>query len=353
MKKKIAFAIVTIAAVATLVGCGNKEYVTLGDYSAITIEIDPKEEVTNEDVEAKYQEVLDANMSYETITGRTAESGDLVEIDYVGTVDGEEFDSGTIGADGDDFLLGSDTMIEGFEEAIIGMSIGEEKIAEITFPEDYYSEDLSGKLAQFDITLNAIKKAVYPEELTEEMIMAVNPDCTTEEELRAAFRLELEEAVDAAYLEAQKSAIIYNLVESATYADELPEEMLTEYEDMLVDQTEQWAAAYGVDLETLVSSYFYQTMDEFYADTEEQAILYAKQELLMDALAEAEGIEVSSEDITAYAEEIYLDYGYESAEVFIEAYGEDAFISAIEADRVFDILLANTTTNDLVVETAE
>jgi len=374
MKKRIVLAIFMIAALATLAGCGNKEntsnvnaneeatenevveevistdYITLGDYSAITIEIEPKKEITDEDVDAKYQEVINANTSYEKITGKVAESGDLVEIDYIGSVDGEEFDSGTIGADGEDFLLGSDTMIEGFEEAIIGMSIDEQKIADISFPADYYNEELAGKLAQFDITLKAIKKVVYPETLTKEMIMAANPDCKTEEELKAAFLADLEEEADTAYLESQKSAIMFYLVENATYAEELPEAMVTDYYNSLVSQAEQWGASYGIDLETLVSTYFYQTMDEFYADNMESAIMYTKQDLVLAALSDIEKIEVSSEDILAYAEDLYEEYEFDSAESMVEIYGEDVFVKVIEADRVFDMLLANTTTNDLVVE---
>lgn len=366
MKKRIILAITLIAALSIMVGCGkNKdvveengtavvedidpnEYVTLGDYSAITISIAPKVEVTEKQVEEKYQAVLLANKSYESVTDRPAETGDLVEIDYIGTVAGEEFDSGTIGADGQDFLLGSQTMIDGFEEAILGMRVGEQKIADITFPEQY-TETLAGKEAQFDITLKVIKKEIYPEILTEAMITAVNSDCKTEEELKAAFRAELEKANEDTYLENTKREALNVVLNASTFEEKLPAVMIEEAKSMILAQTEQWAGAYGVDLETLVTSYFQQTMEEFYVDLEQQALTYVKSDLLMQVLIEKEKVKATKKDVKAYGEEHYKNYGYESAAEFIEAIGEESFYPVIESERVFDILLENTTVNDLVV----
>lgn len=374
MKKRILLTIAIATALVTLVGCGNNEnativngeetateegtevveedidaneYVTAADYSEITVSMAPKQEVTEEILDSRIESVLRSNSYYGLITDRAAEDGDLVEITYVGTIDGEEFDSGTIGADGSDFTLGAGTTIDGFEEAIVGMSVGEQKIAEVPFPEDYAATDLAGKDAQFDITLVAIKELLYPEELTEEMITAANADCTTEEELREAIRAELEESYAESYDEELRYSAIEVLINESDFAEDLPESMIAEYETAVLADAEQYAAMYGVSLEDFVTMYYQTTMDEFNANAHEQAVLYTKNQLLMKVLVEQEGIEVTDEEINTFAEENYAMYGYETADEFVEVVGKDAFIDALAAQKMLDVLATNTTVVDL------
>ncbi len=374
MKKRIAMALAMILSLATLAGCGDNtantnatdtedtavteeveidplEYVTPGDYSAITIEVEAKDEVTEEDIDAQIESILSSNAYYNLITDRVAAEGDLVQLEYIGTSEGEEFDSGTIGADGDDFELGSGVTIDGFEDAIVGMAVGENKLVDLTFPADYSATDLAGKDATFDLTLTSIKEKVIPTELTEEMITAAYENCTTVEELREAIRAELQASIDTAYNEYLQDEALNAVLASSTFAEELPESMVSEYADGLVSQTSQWASMYGVTLEDLVTSLYGETMDDFYAEVNDQAIVYTKRDLLMQALVLQEGIEATAEDVQAFAAEHCSDYGYESGEAFIEAYGEDVFYPVVESLKMYEILQANSTVTILADDT--
>lgn len=366
-----------LVVVATLVGCGNNEnativneagneatteeaaeetiveviasdYVTLSDYSAITVNVD-KQEVTDEVIDEKVNAILQRNFSYEVITDRPAESGDLVEITYVGTADGEEFDSGTIGADGSDFMLGSGATIDGFEDAIIGLSVGEQKIAEVPFPEDYGNTELAGKDAEFDITLVAIKKIVYPEELTEEMITAANPECTTEEELREAFRVEMEEIYENQYNENVQHAALDVVTAEATFADELPQSIIDNYSVMIYSQLDQTAMLYGMDMTTLLESFYGQTLEEFDVVVMEQATQSTKMELVMKAIIEEKDIQVTDEEVNAYAESELESSGYETVEDFISMVGFDNFKLFLQEEKVLDLLVENTTVEPVEV----
>lgn len=380
MKKRLVLMVTTIVALAMLTACGNNnnaaivngneetseevteevveveedidptEYVTLPDYSEIAVSVEAKQEVTDEVIDEKVDAVLQRNSYYELITDRVAEDGDLVEITYVGTVDGEEFDSGTIGADGSDFILGSGSTIDGFEEAIVGMSVGEQKIAPMTFPEDYAATDLAGQDAEFDITLVAIKELVYPEVLTEEMITAAEPDCTTEEELREKFRLEMEEVYATQFDENVRYGAFDVVFEQATFAEELPQSMMEEYEIMLYDQIEQYAMLYGMDMTSVIETFYGMTLEEFDVVVVEQAALYTQSDLLLQAIALEEGIEASEEEVNALAEEEYAAAGYETVEDFIEIAGYDQIVSVIKQEKILDLFVENAIVEEIVAE---
>ena len=153
-----------------LSGCGMKEedmkylkdfdpskYVTLGEYKGMNITI-PKTEVTDEDVDSYIDYLLSANESYVDITDRdVAQNGDVANIDYEGKKDGVAFDGGT--AQGYDLNLGSGVFIDGFEDGVVGMKVGETKDLTLTFPDNYANEDLAGAEVVFTVTLNSIKEA--------------------------------------------------------------------------------------------------------------------------------------------------------------------------------------------------
>ena len=138
--------------------------VTLGQYKGITVE-KTIQAVTDEDVENEIQSAL-ASYPVEQ-EGREAQEGDTVNIDYVGRIDGEEFEGGS--DTGADLLLGSGQFIEGFEDGLIGATAGETRVLDLTFPSDY-TEELSGKDVEFTVTVNAVK--VPLEEPTDERVAA-------------------------------------------------------------------------------------------------------------------------------------------------------------------------------------
>lgn len=128
--------------------------ISLGDYSAIEV-VKPVAEVTEQDVDKMIDTLCKQQGSWATVT-RVAQQGDQVNIDYVGTKNGEAFAGGS--AEGSDLVLGSGRMIPGFEDAIVGMSAGEEKVVPLSFPADYHSEDLKGAMVEFKIKVNAVQE---------------------------------------------------------------------------------------------------------------------------------------------------------------------------------------------------
>ena len=164
MKKIFAVMLCAILALS-LISCGAEsfsymeedltQYVTAGEFKNLTVTYPAVDEVTDKEVrDHAVSHLGHSETEPETVDGAVAADGNLVNIDYKGTLDGVEFEGGT--DEELDLLLGSDTMIDGFEDGVVGMTVGETKVIDVTFPEDYTNEELAGKDAKFEITLNAV-----------------------------------------------------------------------------------------------------------------------------------------------------------------------------------------------------
>ena len=185
MKKTLALILTGVLLALSLVSCGSKtsdymnymstdlsSYVTAGEYLNLDIELPKLDPVDDAAVDAEIQSTLESHATTEPVE-RAAELGDTVNIDYVGRIDGVEFEGGS--AEGSEIVLGDGGMIDGFEDGIVGMSTGETKTIDVTFPEDYGKEELNGKPAQFEITLNSVSASVTPE-LTDEFVKELASD---------------------------------------------------------------------------------------------------------------------------------------------------------------------------------
>ena len=189
------------------------EYVTLGEYKGLTIEVDLVE-VTDEDVMSQI-----ALETKQTVSEGTVEEGDIVNIDYVGKIDGEEFEGGS--AEGYDLEIGSSTFIDGFEEGIIGMQTGETKDLELTFPEDYHSEELDGLDVIFTVTVNSISRAP---ELTDEVAGSIVEGMTAEA-YQESVRQDLEEQAKENQKSDAQQKLLQAVYDNATISG-YPEENL-------------------------------------------------------------------------------------------------------------------------------
>lgn len=185
-----------------LAGCGNSQkqeneaaylkdidtsgYVTLGEYKGMDLALE-EPEIPEEYLESYIQYVLTNNPEYVDITDRAVQTGDVVNIDYEGKLDGVAFAGGT--AQGADLTIGSGQFISGFEDGCIGMEIGQTRDVEARFPDPYKNNpDLAGKTAVFTVTLNGIREVKIPE-LTDEYVASLGmEDCETTQEYRAFLR---------------------------------------------------------------------------------------------------------------------------------------------------------------------
>lgn len=277
-------------------------YVTLPeDYASIQIPADELA-VTEDEIQEQIDYLLSQFPENLEITDRAVEDGDSVNIDYVGRVDGEEFEGGNTGGTGTVVTIGVTQYIDDFLEQLIGHNPGETFDIEVTFPDDYMTEELAGKDAVFETTINYIQETKTPE-LTDEFVatnLASYYEVSTVDELKAY----LEDALT----QAKTDDYLYNYVlENSTFAEELPA-VFTEYqkEDMLAYYA-SFASSYGMTLEDFMSSYFgTDDVNSLFEDetAKETMNTYAKQYLIYQAISQDAALEITDEDLDAYLTEV-------------------------------------------------
>ena len=285
------------------------DYVTLPeDYAAIPLkkaDIEP----TEEDIQSQIDSMLSQNTTTRQVTDRAAADGDTVNIDYAGTVDGVAFTGGTYS--GYSLTLGSGSFIDGFEDQIVGHKPGETFDVNVTFPDGYGDSTdaegntitLSGKEAVFSVTLNSISESVTPE-LTDEWVdsnFGISDDLHTVDQLRSYFN-------DALYATNYENAIVDYLMSNSTFK-ELPSEITSYYIRMFLNYYNQYATAYGMDLNAFAQTQGYTDADAMLAASDAYFEHLAKQDLILQAVAETKSLAPTQEELDD-AESTYADtYG--------------------------------------------
>lgn len=315
-----------------------KDYVTLGDYKGIKVTQDSTE-VTDEEVEDQIQTELQYASSTEEITDRKeVQEGDIANIDYVGKKDDVEFDGGT--ATGYNLTIGSDTFIDGFEDGLIGVEVGETVDLNLTFPEDYNNEELAGQDVVFTVTVNGIYKDTVPE-LNEEYVKE-NTDYDSVEEYKAQVKEDLiAEKKETA--EANVRSNIWTMVVDNATVTEYPENSVENQWGTMMNYYASMASYYGMTLEDLASQYG-MTQEEFEDQITTDAQNYVKQLMVMECILNAENISLSDDDYEKGVKEYAEQYNMEEDE-FIETYGEDEIRSSLLNDKGLDFLVENAKVN--------
>ncbi len=249
--------------------------------------------VTDADVDASINKVLSARAGKAEVTDRPAQNDDTVNIDFKGFVGLYQFPGGT--AEGYDLVLGSGSFIPGFEEQVVGMSIGETKDVLVKFPDDYQSEELAGKDARFEVKLNTITEKVLPD-LTDDFVKA-NLGSDTVEEYRVKTRARLEQqAADQSRTDTENS-IIDELVKHVQ--GDIPDVMIEREMDSAMNRYDQQLQMYeGFTLDDYIK---YMKLDrkEFRENFRERALNQVKASLAMNYVIKKEEITVTDEDLEA------------------------------------------------------
>ncbi|EFR44410.1 trigger factor [Streptococcus pseudoporcinus] len=280
----------------------TKPEVKLGDYKDLTVEVELSKEVTDEEVDEKIERER-KNLAELIVKEDAAVEGDTVVIDFVGSVDGVEFDGGK----GDNFSLelGSGQFIPGFEEQLVGAKAGETKDVNVTFPENYQAEDLAGKDAKFVTTIHEVKAKEVPE-LDDELAKDIDEEVETLDELKAKYRKELEVAKEIAYDDAVEGAAIELAVDNAEIV-ELPEEMIHDEVHRSMNEFMGNMQRQGISPEM----YFQLTgtsEDDLHKQYEAEADKRVKTNLVIEAIAKAEGFEATDEEIEKEIKELATEY---------------------------------------------
>ena len=283
----------------------TKPEVKLGAYKNLEVSVDLSKEVTDEDVNARIERERN-NLAELVLKDGAAAEGDTVVIDFVGSIDGVEFDGGK----GDNFSLGlgSGQFIPGFEEQLVGHKAGETVDVLVTFPEDYQATDLAGKEAKFVTTIHEVKEKEVPA-LDDELAKDIDEEVETLDELKEKYRKELAEGKEAAYKDAVESAAIDLAVENAEIV-ELPEEMVHEEVHRSVNEFLGNMQRQGIspDMYFQITG---TTQEDLHKQHEADAEARTKTNLVIEAIAKAEGFEANAEEIEAEITSLATDYNME------------------------------------------
>lgn len=307
------------------------DYVTLGEYKGLKVQIDLT--ASEDEIEEELNSAISQADVMEEITEGTVAEGDIVSIDYEGKLDGEAFDGGT--AKDYDLEIGSGSFIDGFEDGLIGVNVGDTVDLNLTFPENYFSEDLAGQEVVFTVTVHAIKRMP---ELTDELVSTMTDgEYTTVDDYKASIRASLEEE-KAGQRDAMIMSELFTQVAANTTINEYPEVMVDygvqEMNDYYVDMAE----SFSMEFADFLSMYLGMTEEEF----NEQVVLAVQQnlqqEMYLKAIAETEGIELTEEEYEAGCEKYAETYGMESAEELVENYGESVVRLSLLQEKVLEFL---------------
>lgn len=287
----------------------TKPEVTLGAYKDLEVSVEASKEVTDEEVDAKLESER-KNLSELVVKEGAAENGDTVVIDFVGSVDGVEFDGGK--GENHSLELGSGQFIPGFEDQLVGAKAGDEVEVKVTFPEDYQAADLAGKAAVFVTKVNEVKAKEVPA-LDDELAKDLDDEVETLDELKAKYRKELEAAKEIAYDDAVEGAALDLAVENAEIV-ELPAEMVEDEVHRAMNEFMGNMQRQGISPEM----YFQitgTTQEDLHKQYEADADKRVKTNLVIEAVAAAEGFDATEEEIQKEINDLAAEYNMEVSQV--------------------------------------
>ena len=287
----------------------TKPEVKLGAYKDLEVSVEASKEVTDEEVDAKLENER-KNLAELVVKEGAAENGDTVVIDFVGSVDGVEFDGGK--GENHSLELGSGQFIPGFEDQLVGAKAGDEVEVKVTFPEDYQATDLAGKAAVFVTKVNEVKAKEVPA-LDDELAKDLDDEVETLDELKAKYRKELEAAKEIAYDDAVEGAALDLAVENAEIV-ELPAEMVEDEVHRAMNEFMGNMQRQGISPEM----YFQitgTTQEDLHKQYEADADKRVKTNLVIEAVAAAEGFDATEEEIQKEINDLAAEYNMEVSQV--------------------------------------
>ena len=316
----------------TLKGVDSATLVTLPQYKGISV---PAEEytITDDELNTQINSILDQYATYDQITDRAIADGDVVNIDYVGTVDGEEFSGGNTNGRGTLVTAGSDAYIDDFLPQIIGHTPGETFDVNVTFPDPYENNpDLAGKAAVFHTTINYIQGDKQVPELTDEFVSQTSAlaDYGTAQGMKDTIRTSMEDNKADNY-------VLQKVLDACQFS-EFPADLVNQLVDVSMAQFESQASAYGLDMETARSMMGYES-----EDAQREAMTASAQEqlktvVMLEAIAKAEGLTVDEDALTNY---FSTNVGTSDYSAYQTYYGRGYLCQAVLLDSAMDLVTSS------------
>ena len=311
----------------------TKPEVELGKYKGIEIK-KIEYNTTDKDIEHELGHMAERNSRLVSIEDRPVEKGDITTIDFVGSIDGVEFEGGK--AENHELEIGSNTFIPGFEDQIIGMKIDEEKDIKVKFPEDYFSKDLAGKDAIFKVTLHEIKKKELPK-IDDEFAKDVS-EFDTLDELKNSIKEKLDtENTEKAKYETEEEAI--KVVCDNTKLD-IPNGMIELEIDNMVKDMENRLSYQGLNLNQYLQI-MGKTETEIRDSFKDQAEKNIKSRLVLEAIVKAEKIEVTPEEVSDKIKEMAKQYGRKEDELLANEQLKEYIEGNLKTEKAIDFIVKN------------
>lgn len=298
---------VTFAIVVTV-----RPEITLGQYKGLTIEKTAVQKVKPADVDAELSKVRERNARFIEVTDRACQDGDQVNLDYCGKVDGVAFEGGT--AEKQTLIIGSHTFIEGFEEQLVGMNIGETKDINVTFPKEYHAKELAGAPAVFTVKINGITCNELPE-LDDEFAKDVS-EFSTLKEYKDDIKKTIADRYDKDARNKDEDKLIETVVSNTVF--DVPDAMIEEQIDQYIEDFKYQLSYQGLDIDNYFK-YTNTTMKDLRDSHKERAEKAVRTRLVFEEIVKAEKIKANAKAVDAkikeYAERIGKTYEEISAEL--------------------------------------
>ena len=334
--------------VKTLDDINPLDYITLGEYKGLTVEVAPAS-VTDEDVDGYINNLIESNPAKTEITDRPIQKGDIANIDYEGKYadTGVAFDGGT--AQGFDLDIGSGMFIPGFEDGLVGVKLGDTVDLDLTFPEEYGSKDLAGKKVVFTVKVNKISEK--SKEPTDEWAAGLGMEGVTNlEQLKETSKKQLTEEAEATHKADVESSVIDKVIEISEFKD-FPQELLNYYLVQENEQLENYAQMYTAYGQPTTASDIVRIMMENTAPDQIDADAFlknmvnevAQQFITFAAIAKNENIAISDEDVENYLKEAFDagTTGYSSLDELKGDVDPKTIKEGLMADKVVAFLVDN------------
>ena len=349
MKKKICLIMICLLMTGILAGCGNSDpyadydlkdyFKKVGEYKGLTAE--PYTiSVSKKEIKEKIDSDVKAAAKSESVSkGSKVKDGDTVNIDYVGKINGKAFDGGS--AEGYDLVIGSNSFIDGFESGLIGKKVGSKVKLNLTFPKDYSQESLQGKDVVFEVTINSAKRSVTPDYDLD--FVKNNTKYKSIKSYEASVKKELYDEKETEAKNNQKTTLWSDVLEK-TEVKKYPEEELDYYMEFNSNQLDDIASENNMTRKEVLSSYNLGSEKDFKAVNEDSSKLRIKQEMLIEYIADKEGLTYTNDEKKKYLKDLE-DQGYD----------EDAIKKQTgrEADEYVHIQLLYEKVQDFILDNAK
>lgn len=284
-----------------------KPEVTLGEYKGLAVDkVDT--EVTEEEIQEELKKAQEKNSREVEITDRPVKEGDIIRLNYAGTIDGVPFDGGT--AENQNLTIGSHSFIDTFEDQLVGLNIGDTKDVEVTFPEEYHAPELAGKPATFHVEILGIKEKQLDE--LDDDFAADYTDFDTLDEYKEDIRLSLKAGKEENAKNTMQNALIEQAVENAQM--DIPEAMIESEIDQMVEEFKQRVSYQGLSFDQYLQ-FTGGNLDALKDSMRPQAESRVKGSLVLEAIVAAEGITASDEDLQGEFDRMASMYQMEADQI--------------------------------------